>query len=108
MKFLVVCDIHGNIKTLNKLVDNFKEKIDGIICPGDFFFSEKSCHYSVIVDKKTIAYSIDNNYKRFCKLTVFLSFFFYFIAYHLVSMKRSDWMHYVPYGSRIIRVSRKK
>ncbi len=36
MKFLVVCDIHGNLKNLNKLVDNFKEKIDGIICPGDF------------------------------------------------------------------------
>ena len=36
MKILVVCDIHGNAKNLTKLVETFKEKIDAIVCPGDF------------------------------------------------------------------------
>jgi Icc-related predicted phosphoesterase len=36
MKILVVADVHGEIDKLSKLVHNFKEDVDIVICPGDF------------------------------------------------------------------------
>ncbi len=36
MKILVVCDIQGDLEKLSKLVESVEDKIDAIVCPGDF------------------------------------------------------------------------
>ncbi len=36
MKILIIADVHGDLKSLSKIIDNFNEKIDLVICPGDF------------------------------------------------------------------------
>jgi len=36
MRLLIIADVHGEFKKLDKIVDHVKEDFDVVVCPGDF------------------------------------------------------------------------